>query len=52
MKTHAAPPPKKEIKRIPTATKARHLAQLLMSHMNIIDIMSPVKMRVTFVFHV
>lgn len=52
IKTHAAPPPKKESNIIPTATKARHLAQLLMSHMNIIEIMSPVKMRATFVFHV
>lgn len=46
------PPPKNEIRRRPTAHKARHLAQLLINHMNPIAESIPVKRMAHNVFQV
>lgn len=46
------PPPKNEIKRRATAHMARHLAQLLINHMNPIAVSIPVKSIATNDFHV
>lgn len=52
IKRQAAPPPKKESKSRATAVRARHLAHLLINHMNKNETKSPVKMRVNVVFQV